>query len=277
MPWQRMGIVPVTSGPRITRSDLDGNPDPTGILKDRLEIEIAAAILRYWDEQLGRIRVRLGQVEGLKAKIKIGQLVLFDTEEEEAELRAILEEVLALGAGQAVGAEVATLEAAGVVIDWTQAHTAASAWARQYCAKLVRGVTETTRKQIAADVGAWVDKPGATMGDLYDRLATSYGFSPKRAQAIAVTETTRAFARGTIATAREVEKDGLFVLDKFWRTNRDDRVCSACSPLHGTSVEGADAYFDTLAGPVKGPPLHTRCRCWTTFVPRVRKKAENRG
>jgi hypothetical protein len=269
-----MGIVTLGSGPQITRNDLDGNPDPTGMLKDRLEIEIQAAILRYWDEQLARIRVRLGQVESRKAKIKIGQLVLFDTDEEEAELQALLQDVLARGAGQAVAAEVAALEAAGIAIDWTQAHTAASVWAREYCAKLVKGVTDTTRQQLAADVGAWVETPGANMGQLYDRLATSYGFSPKRAQAIAVTETTRAFSRGTMATARAVEADGLFVLAKFWHTSRDDRVCGACSPLHMKSVEGADAYFETLAGPSKGPPLHTRCRCFTTYVPKVRKKAE---
>jgi hypothetical protein len=162
-------------------------------------------------------------------------------------------------------------------VDWTQAHTEAAQWAAQYCAKLVKGVTATTRKRIAVDVANWIRTPGANMGDLYDKLSTSYAFSPKRAEKIAVTETTRAYARGTIYAGKGVEADGLFVLEKIWRSSRDDRVCEACAPLHGTSVDGAGKLFRTLAGNVEGPPLHTSCRCWTTFVPHVKRTARARA
>ena len=54
-------------------------------------------------------------------------------------------------------------------------------------------------------------------------------FGQVRAEAIAATETTRAFAEGTLLSYRQ---SGL-VLATSWKTSVDERVCPICRPLHG--------------------------------------------
>jgi SPP1 gp7 family putative phage head morphogenesis protein len=94
------------------------------------------------------------------------------------------------------------------------------------------------------------------MGDLRGRLGRIY--SPVRAEMIAVTEVTRAAAEGERATVREIEKEGIRMVE-VWQTNNDSLVCPICGPRHGKKVGDGWSKND-------GPPAHPRCRCWLTHT-----------
>lgn len=187
------------------------------------------------------------------------------------ELQNVLMPLMQEAAKQAVAQIAAEAEALGAGVDWTLVNTAAAKWAREYTAKLVKGITDTTNKAVAEAVAGWIETPGATLGDLIAQLDDLMAFDIQRAQTIAVTEVTRAYTQGNLATGREVEKLGFFTYRKKWNTNNDEIVqeCPICWPLHNQTVDGIDAEFDTEAGPLDGPPAHPRCRCWITMAPVV--------
>ena len=141
--------------------------------------------------------------------------------------------------------------AAGAV-DWTAANEDALAWAIEYGYKLIRGITDTTRAQVAREIRYFVDN-SISIGQLRDRLMAGNLFSRVRAQKIAVTEVTRAFASGNEAAWRASK----VVEGKEWMTAVDERVCPMCGPLHGKIVPLNDTF-----GGVGNPPRHVSCRCW---------------
>jgi SPP1 gp7 family putative phage head morphogenesis protein len=131
----------------------------------------------------------------------------------------------------------------------------AAEWARQYAYQLVSGINANTMALLRRVVAAFIETPGMTIGDLRRELAPAFG--ERRAQMIAVTETTRAFEEGHRAIQRELQRGGLRRL-REWRTAQDERVCELCGPLNGATE---DQWVDT-----DGPPRHPRCRCWTVLV-----------
>jgi hypothetical protein len=156
----------------------------------------------------------------------------------------------------------------GLGLDWTLANAAAVDWAGHHSGRLVRGLNDTTRRYLARMISQWLDTPGATMGDLYEKIEGVYAFDSRRARMIAITEVTQAYAQGNLATARAAEDEygDLFVVVKTWHTNNDELVCPACGPLDGATVEGADGdEWDGVGFTVPAPPLHPGCRCWVTY------------
>jgi SPP1 gp7 family putative phage head morphogenesis protein len=127
----------------------------------------------------------------------------------------------------------------------------------RYGYDLVRGIIATTRDRIALEVAEYV-RNSETIGTLIGRLSEGGLFAPDRAQLIAVTEVTRAFAEGN----REAWKASGVIEKRRWRTNADELVCPICGPLAG-QVVGLDEEFE---GGISGPPAHPRCRCWVTPV-----------
>jgi len=99
-----------------------------------------------------------------------------------------------------------------------------------------------------------------------------FAFGQSRAQMIGVTEVTRAYFEGNQAAARATEAEGLVKWRKTWQTNKDNLVCSLCSPLDSKSVVGTDKEFPDGAG--QGPPRHPRCRCWVTYDAVIGEMAE---
>jgi len=142
-----------------------------------------------------------------------------------------------------------------VPIVWDEAVIAREAadWASRYTYELIRDLTGNTQRLVTDQVGRFIQTPGMTIGQLRDALTPAFGDS--RAQSIAVTETTRAYAEGNKLVQAELRRAGLEMV-RYWATSRDERVCEFCGPLDGKPEDewGCD-----------GPPRHSRCRCWTTM------------
>ena len=152
--------------------------------------------------------------------------------------------------------------ATDIGFDWTLANTAARERLRRHAFNLYYAgeysITAATERQLRG----YIDQLIATGGSLRDlELQVAHLFAPERAEMIAVTEVTRAYALGNMAAW---EASGV-VQKKEWAVARDELVCPYCSPLNGKRV-GLDETFD---GVVYNPPLHPRCRCFLRPVVEV--------
>lgn len=147
-------------------------------------------------------------------------------------------------------------------VDWSLVNQAAIQWADRYSFELVTGINNTSRQAVSQTVSSFF-REDLTMGELRQRLGSIYG--PVRADMIAQTEVTRASVEGEMATAREIENQGIR-MQKVWVTNRDEIVCPICQPLNNVraNTPGVDAVFVHPESGVTydAPPAHPRCRCW---------------
>jgi SPP1 gp7 family putative phage head morphogenesis protein len=144
------------------------------------------------------------------------------------------------------------LLAVGVGVDWAVVNMAASDWARTYTYQLVKGITASSRNYLQNELVQWIDS-----GQPIDALAESIApmFGKVRAQMIAVTEVTRAFASGNDAAWRE--SNVVWGFDVF--TAEDDRVCPICSDV----VAHNPYQLGDFAGEM---PFHVNCRCWKSPI-----------
>lgn len=153
---------------------------------------------------------------------------------------------------------------AGISFDNTLYNQRAEAWARTYTDQLLADFGTTTEKIVGNAVGDWISKPDQTIGDLDAALTPAFGAT--RANAIAVTETTRAFAQGQLEAYKAEGID-----EAIWSTNRDDITCPTCGPLHNKRVKIGNAFGkDKKGNDIFQPPAHPRCRCYVR--PGVSKK-----
>ena len=270
----RPGFVP-SSGKRIHRDSLGGQGDPVGAEKDALESAMAAALMAYFDALRQRIQDELEpQIPDSRKAIKAIRIPAEFWREEAKRLLAVI--LLFVNEGANGGAQQAQriAEGVGIGIDWTMAFTEAADWAREHATELVTQVTGTTKERIRSLVANWIEAPDMTLPDLWRQLQKDHAFSRYRAELIAQTETTNAYAEGEMDGARAMEESGLLQYEKEWQTvavfgTGPGTVCPICEPLHGVTVDGADGYFDTAVGPLKGPAAHPGCRCWINVIPRV--------
>ena len=280
-----------------TRESITGEKDAAGQEKNRLENEMEQALIQYWQGQKQRIQKELepripddrkqlavlwqdykargGLVrpeaqmdEELKAVV---QLSLPFWEDEQALLLSILLPLIQQGAEGGVHLQAAMMEALNINYDWTLAHTQAARWARQYTNRLIKDITETTAQRVQEQVANWIESREHTLPDLWNALMEDPAFDARRAQLIAATESTRAYAEGDRVAAKQMEKEGWFTYEKEWQTARDDRVCVICEPMQSEKVQGVDGVFNTAAGELLGPPAHPACRCWHNMIPKVPK------
>lgn len=168
-------------------------------------------------------------------------------------LRDALDALLRASAGRGVRMSATTLESVQAGVNWRLAHEMAMAWANSYSYELVSYITSNSRQFIADALAGWV-RDGGPMGDLVDRLAVRFGKT--RAEMIAVTESTRAYAEGSRLEFRNAGIRKVAVL-----TNRDDLVCEICWPHDGEIVD-----IDSGIPGLGFPPLHVRCRCYLAPV-----------
>lgn len=139
----------------------------------------------------------------------------------------------------------------GVGIDWALVNEAARDWARRYTFELVGGINQTSRNFLQKEISEWIQS-GQPLDDLIKNVESM--FSQKRAEMISITEVTRAFAQGNIASWKASE-----VVDgKRWNTAQDELVCPICSPLANTET----SLSGNFEGGLDSPPAHVRCRCW---------------
>ena len=232
-----------------------------------------AALVQYWQGQRQRILERI-EPKVPKDRKSISELpdVLNATwwDDEIRSLLMVLMPLVQRGAEAGVALQAATVEALGVAVDWTIPYTEAAEWARKHSGKLVTKMSRTTRKRVGGIVADWIES-GEPLPDLEKRLLNvkEFAFSRKRAQLVAITETTNSYAAGEITAGREMENLG-FQYQKEWQTVRDDNVCPICRPLHGERVDGIMSYFETVTGDaLLGPSAHPGCRCWVNNIPAV--------
>jgi len=142
-------------------------------------------------------------------------------------------------------------------VDWGLVNEHAASWARQYTFELVKGVTNTTRRALQAALNNFFQR-GQTRADLEAQLVRIYG--PVRAEAIAITEVTRAATEGERQIAAELAREGVDMVP-FWVTREDELVCPLCGPRNGKEI--TDGKF---------PPIHPRDRCGTRYeLPKVKR------
>lgn len=144
----------------------------------------------------------------------------------------------------------------GIAFDNTLYSRLAEDWARNYTDQLLVFLDTTNKKFVGQIIADWIARSGATVGELNAKLEEE--FNAVRANRIAVTETTRAFAHGQ-RTA--YEREG--ITEWIWRTNRDELVCPVCGPLSNKQVKiGMPFGRDKKGLEILQPPAHVNCRCW---------------
>lgn len=161
-----------------------------------------------------------------------------------------------------LGVKAHALGHAPMEIDWELANNAAAQWAIEYGRTLTGQLAQTTTARIQREIARFITS-GETLEDLIDRVQGGYMYSRSRAEAIAVTETTRAYARGSL----ESYKAAGAIAGKRWNTAMDEIVCIYCNSVNGQEVALDSQFTSTVMGSIDSPPAHTRCRCWVTPVP----------
>lgn len=126
-----------------------------------------------------------------------------------------------------------------------------------YADVLTESVGATSATQIRRYVSEWVSN-GLPLRVLIDNLQSTT-LSAHRAQLIATTEVTRAYAEGNRAAWRASG-----IIERMrWQTSNDELVCPVCGPLSGRVIE-VSAEGWVVDDEAIFPPAHPRCRCWVT-------------
>ncbi|TXH11112.1 MAG: DUF3626 domain-containing protein [Hyphomicrobiaceae bacterium] len=226
-----------------------GDDEPTEALR-RLAAEAAAA--RRLERELQRQARQLAAAGEEPAQIRAA----IDALGGDASMREVLDYVLAQGTDLGVSIAVDQLAGAGIRFDYRLVNEEARRWAQNYSYELVRGIDATTQRVLQTEFEAWT-RTGEPYSALVRRIAPTFG--RERAKLIATTETTRAYAEGSMAI---YQASGV-VVGVEWLTAGDKGVCKICAPL--------DSRIFPLAGLTK-PPLHPGCRC--ALAPRVPEPEE---
>jgi hypothetical protein len=106
--------------------------------------------------------------------------------------------------------------------------------------------------------------------ELADKIDVGTILSDERAERAAVTETTTGISGGQKGGADDFEQDTGIQVKRYWVTERDERVCPICAPLHGTEQT---TWPPDLSN---GPPAHVNCRCHKRLTP-IAQPAYRRG
>lgn len=149
------------------------------------------------------------------------------------------------------------VDSLGIGTDWALVNDAVRDWAKRYTFELVGGITNTSRTFLQKAVADWIES-GQPLDSLISDVERM--FSRNRAEMIAITEVTRAFAEGNLASW----KASGVVNGKRWMTAEDELVCPICAPLANSEAE-LNGNFE---GNLDSPPAHIRCRCWVQPIVR---------
>jgi len=165
-----------------------------------------------------------------------------------------------LVAGYQLSVLTAGVEIGGIGVDWTLYNQAASTWAREHTAEVLRTISDTTAKRysevaddIAEDIAKWIEA-GDPMPKLVQALSEKM---PKdRAAMVASTETTRAFAKSNEEVWSEAGYWG-----RRWVTAQDERVCEICQGLDDQVAKHGESFKHKDTSAEYQQPAHVRCRC----------------
>lgn len=298
---------PATAAPNIGASAQDDKGAAGGLgLRLQIEARWAPRLTRVLRAQLGAAvpaGMTLADAAGAEGRLADASAAVRDV------LYGMLREAalagLTAGAGdvdRVLGGGPSTVAANGAAsaqdakteigIDWTLINREVLAWVQQYAFGLVSQLGERSRTALSEAIQRWASN-GLPLRDLIDELTPIFG--PVRAEMIAATEVTRAYAE---ANLRAWQASG--VIEGYSiRTAMDERVCPICGPLGGVEF-GEDGPIDTpiaeqeqralstrfgepFVHPGGGgaaaryagkqfekPPFHVRCRCWVVPIVKLR-------
>jgi hypothetical protein len=150
----------------------------------------------------------------------------------------------------------------GISLNYGPLNYLARDWAQRYSYDLITRIDVSTGRQVGHAVSSWMET-GEHLDLLIRQLEPVFGRN--RAEMIAATETTRAFAEGTLLGYRQSGQ----VEATQWKTARDERVCDICRPLHGIRGDlqgqfvhpGGIGRSSRHEGRSFRAPAHVRCRC----------------
>lgn len=233
----------------------------------------------------------------------------FRLNERGADFKRELESMLSEAATLGVNVATNQLDSIAIGFDFNLANANAVQQALSQADSLFTQINGKTNTQLQQSIEAWLNagrtmpqlrrevadfiETGKPFSDLVSNLANVVGRS--RAELIASTETTRAFAEGNRNAWRQASEETGLTIGRQWRTANDERVCPICAPLGGLTFtpEGADASSieqqrrrgqqaaldepfthpggrgaaDSFSGQqFDAPPAHPRCRCWLAPV-----------
>lgn len=137
-----------------------------------------------------------------------------------------------------------------LAVNWDEANEALFRVSAQRAGWFSRAMTETSLRQTQMVIRDWIQTPGATVGDLQERVSKVW--TGPRPRAAAMTESTALFSQSNIATWQAAGIWGYGV-----NTRNDDRV----RPTHErVAREGPYPLSDTE----HQPPIFDdiNCRCW---------------
>ena len=144
----------------------------------------------------------------------------------------------------------------GIGVEWDMINTTASNWARTHTESLLKELFDKRYDHLNTTVPRFYEE-GWNLGQLRAELERWY--NPRRAEMIAITETTRAAVEGERALSEQLEKESGIKLIPVWQTANDERVCPLCGPKHDKEI--TDNFY---------PPAHPNCRCWVVYrLPKV--------
>lgn len=145
-----------------------------------------------------------------------------------------------------------------VAIDWELINLEAELFARGYTFELVKAINATSKDFLQQEVSKWVTS-GQPLGKLVEALEARW--SPVRANMIAVTEVTRAYAEGNMLGW---EKAGIEMVE--WATVEDPQVDEICG---ANGDAGPIPRGQAFPSGHTQPPAHISCRCWLLPVVEV--------
>lgn len=136
-------------------------------------------------------------------------------------------------------------------------NVAAEEWAKQYTYALVKDITDVTR-DIVSNAEQQFIQGNVNRGGLQALLQPAFG--AERADKIAVTETTRAYAQAQ-SINKQILSDAGIETERVWRTNKDDLVCEICIGLNGVAENEQGLFVHQITGMAYDIPAHIGDRC----------------
>lgn len=150
----------------------------------------------------------------------------------------------------------------GIGVDWGLVNEDALTWAKRYVGEQITNINGTTQRYVQNAVSEWIGS-GQHLDELTAQLEPMFGKT--RAQMIASTEVTDAYAEGNLITW----KDSKVVQKKRWMTASDERLCPICESMSGQEVDINGVFTDLNGQTYERPAAHVRCRCWMQPVVEV--------
>lgn len=281
------------------RRPAEKTPHAVLVIAERLEPEVRDRFLEAVEDMRDRLDVRALEAALIAGDLALVDKLVLDALREAAKLEGVLDALNRAfqTMGTQAAAEVATAVGAELVFD--VANPFAVEWMREYGARFVTNVTDSTRQAIAdylaeaiesgrsysesaAEVKRLVagldsnsqrrlaayrrglEELGVSGKELQDRLAAyAEALLNERAQLIASYETVRATNAGQEVAWRIAQDKGLLSAKakREWITTPDDRLCPDCLTMDGVKV-GLNEPFRTPVGEVMTVnDIHVRCRC----------------